>query len=108
MTEHGHTIANTTSKEEQTTKQRSETRSAQDGHHHGLLVVGVARPFCLARTAMRLLLLSICVFFRTLLFFSRFFGLCFEFAFKKGCIWMQKRPDSIHTPFIIILVFRID
>ena len=39
MTQHGHTVANTTGQEEQTTKQRSEEKKTQDGHHHGLPVV---------------------------------------------------------------------
>jgi len=108
MTQHGHTVANTTGKEEQMTKQRSKTRSAQDNHHHGLPVV-----FTIARGGGGMAVLSgthgraspsapdLRFSFVSFRFPVQFSGLCCEFAFKKGCIWLQKGFNSIHTPFTL-------
>jgi len=43
-------------------------------------------------------------------FSTRFSGLCCKFAFKIGCIWLQKGTTSIIPPFLhhLVLVFRID
>jgi len=53
---------------------------------------------------------DLCFSFMPFRFPARFSSLCYEFAFKKGCIWVQKGPNSIVPPFLhrLVLVFRID
>jgi len=88
MTQHGHTVANTTGKQEQTTKQRCETRRAPDNHHCGLPVVGMARPYCLVRMAVRLPLVPIRVFLSCPFVFQRNFPV---YAAKKSMYLATKR-----------------
>ena len=103
MTQHGHIVANTTGKEVQTTKQRSETRSVcvRDSHHHGLPVVGVAQPCCLARTGMGLILLPICIFLSWPSVFLCDFSVCaVNSPLKKDVFGCQKEsiPFTYHSP----------
>jgi len=107
MTRHRHTVAKTTGKEEQTTKQRSETRSARDSHHHGLPVV-----FTTAYARGGMVVLSgthdraspsapdLCFSFVPFRFPARFSELCCEFAFKKDVFGFKNDTIQLihHSP----------
>uniref|UniRef100_A0A7C9DZM3 Uncharacterized protein n=1 Tax=Opuntia streptacantha TaxID=393608 RepID=A0A7C9DZM3_OPUST len=71
-------------------------------------MVGVVGPCCLARTAVHLLLLPICVFLSWPFVFLRGFPVCaVNLPLKKGCIWLQKGSNS--TPFYhsSSIIFRV-
>jgi len=102
MTQHGHAVANTMVKEEQTTKQQSEIRSARDSHHHGQPVV-----FTTARggggTAVHLLLLPICVFVSCPFVFLRGFSVCpANLPLKRMYLAAKRDPIPLFHHFLII------
>jgi len=110
MTQHGHTVANTTGKAEQTTKQQSETKSARDSHHHGLPVVfttaggGVAQLCYQACVIIRLLRLSICVFLSCPFVFLRgFLFRATNLPLKKDLFSCKKDLIALIPPFFFFL-----